>query len=155
MLSWMRHPSGRPVLPRLALIAIAATAVMACDDDPTDPATFTFEGELAGAGEFDEVSGLAEVIAGSSSFVAGVEIADGPADAVFAWTLMEGTCADPGDAVGAAASYPELEVDDEGDAQAQANIAASLDEEESYIVVVMDESGDEPVTVACGALEPN
>jgi hypothetical protein len=155
MLSWMRHPSGRPVLPRLALIAFAATAVMACDDDPTEPDTFTFEGELAGAGEFDEVSGLAEVIATTSSFVAGVEIADGPEDAVFAWTLMEGTCADPGDAVGAAASYPELEVDAEGEAAAQANIAASLDEEEDYIVVVMDESGDEPVTVACGALEPN
>jgi hypothetical protein len=155
MLSWMRHPSGRPVLPRLALVVFAATAFVACDDDPIEPDTFTWEGELAGVGEFDEVSGIAEVISGTASFVAGVQIADAPADATLTWTLREGTCADPGDAVGAAASYPALEVDDDGDAEEQATIAAGLDEEEDYVVVVTDESGDDPVTVACGALERN
>lgn len=152
MLSWMRHPSGRPVLPRLALIVFAATAVVACDDDPTDPDTLTWEADIEGVGEFDEVTGIAEVVSGTSSFVAGIEIAAAPADAEFAWTLRAGTCAAPGAAVGAAAGYPALEVDDEGAADAQANIASTLDEDEDYIVFVTDESGEESVTVACGAL---
>jgi hypothetical protein len=155
MLSWMRHPSGRPVLPRLALIVFAATAFVACDDDPTDPDTLSWDAELAGVGEFDDVTGIAEVISGTASFVAGIEISDAPEDAEFAWTLRAGTCAAPGTAVGTAASYPTLEVDDDGEAGEQANIAAALDEEDDYIVFVSDESGDESVTVACGALELN
>ena len=41
----------------------------------------------------------------------------------------------------------------DGSAAAEAEVSAALDEDDDYIVRVLDESGAAPVTVACGALE--
>jgi hypothetical protein len=58
----------------------------------------------------------------------------------------------PGDRIGGADRYPDLEVEEDGTAAAEADVTAALDEEEDYIVSVLDESGAEPVVVACGTL---
>jgi hypothetical protein len=136
----------------LSLLACVLGAT-ACDDDPTEPIdAVEWTAELAGAGEYADVEGLAAVTSTATSFDAAIEIAGAEADAVFAWLIAEGTCAEPGDRVGAADRYPELEVEQDGTAAAEADVTAALDEEGDYIVSVVDESGAEDVTVACSAI---
>lgn len=67
--------------------------------------------------------------------------------------LSDGTCAEPGDPLGSASDYADLEADAEGDATAQAEVSGALAEDGDYVVLVTDESGEDPVTAACGALE--
>lgn len=143
-------------LAALSVSLLASTiALAACDDDsPTDPVVpVEWEAQLAGVGEFEDVEGLAAVSATSTSFDAAIEIANAEEDAEFTWRVAEGTCAAPGDRLGAADRYPDLTVEADGTASAEADVTASLDEDEDYIVTVLDESGEDPVTVACGALE--
>ncbi|HEX2167126.1 MAG TPA: hypothetical protein VHG09_07790 [Longimicrobiales bacterium] len=140
----------------LSVAVLASTlALAACDDDsPTDPVTpVEWEAQLAGVGEFEDVEGLAAVSSTATSFDAAIEIAGAEEDAVFTWRVAEGTCAQPGDRIGAADRYPDLEVEADGTASAEADVTAALDEEEDYIVSVLDETGEAAVTVACGALE--
>jgi hypothetical protein len=99
------------------------------------------------------VEGDAAVVSAATSLAAEIAIEGAEADAVFTWMIREGSCATPGDAVGTATSYPDLEADASGDADAETTIAAGLDEDEDYIVLVRDETGAAPVTVACSALE--
>jgi hypothetical protein len=141
-------------LAALSVSLLASTiALAACDDDPTNPVVpVEWEAQLAGVGEFEDVEGLAAVSATSTSFDAAIEIANAEEDAEFTWRVAEGTCAAPGDRVGAADRYPDLTVEADGTAAADADVTATLDEDEDYIVSVLDETGEDPVTVACGAL---
>ena len=153
MMSLIRHSAARRGIGRWSLV-VAALALVACDDDPTEPGdVLGWEAELVGTGTFEDVVGVVAVVTNASSFTATIELADAPPEGVFSWTLMEGSCADPGDAVGSASSYPDLEVGDDGDAGEEADVVAALDEEGDYVVMVSDESDDDPVTVACGALQ--
>jgi hypothetical protein len=152
----LTHNSYARRLATLSVSLLASTIVLAaCDDDsPTDPVVpVEWEAQLAGVGDYDEVDGLAAVSSTATSFDAAIEIANATEDAVFTWRVAEGTCAEPGDRVGAANRYPDLEVGEDGTADADADVTAALDEAGEYIVSVLDESGDEPVTAACGALE--
>jgi len=136
-------------------LVLAAFTLAACDDDDdstTPPDPVEWEAELEGAGEFEEVTGVAAVLSTQSKFEATIEIQGAPADATFAWTVAAGSCAQPGNAVGAANAYPDLEVGEDGTAEAEAEVTAALNASGNYIVHVIDDSGDEPVTVACGAL---
>lgn len=140
---------------RLAALPVAlfSLAVVACDDDSSGPGTpIEWQAELAGVGEFEEVEGTAAVISTRSALEATIELANAPADATFAWTIATGTCAQPGTAIGAATRYPELEVSEDGAAEAEADVPAGLNSAGSYIVRVIDDSGESPVVVACGAL---
>lgn len=142
-------------LATLTISLLASTIVLAaCDDDPTDPVVpVEWDAQLAGVGTYDDVEGLAAVSSTATSFDAAIEITNATEDAVFTWRVAEGTCAEPGDRIGAAERYPDLEVGEDGTAEADADVTAALDEDGEYIVSVLDESGDDPVTVACGALE--
>lgn len=135
-------------------VAVIGVVLGACDDDPTnpDPAN-AWEATLAGQGTHAEVAGEAAVLSNSVAFAAEIALEDAPADAVFEWAVVEGTCAEPGDVVGEASAYPELEVAANGTAAAEADDDVSLDVDEDYAVVVTDESGAASVLVACGALE--
>jgi len=130
-------------------------ALAACDDDsPTDPVVpVEWEAQLAGAGVYEDIEGLAAVSSTATSFDAAIEIANAEEGAEFTWRVAEGTCAAPGDRVGAADRYPDLEVGADGTAGAEADVTGALDEDGDYIVRVLDETGQAPVTVACGALE--
>lgn len=150
------HESHARRLAALSVALLASTIALAgCDDDsPTDPVVpVEWEAQLAGVGEFADVEGLAAVSATATSFDAAIEIANAEEDAAFTWRVAEGTCAAPGDRVGAADRYPDLEVEADGTASAEADVTAALDEDGEYIVSVLDEAGQAPVTVACGALE--
>lgn len=155
MMSSIRRSFSQRTAVRSAVLIVTALVFAACDDDDiVDPdPPISWEAALTGTGNFEDVTGAAEVISNSTAFAAEIAIDDAPADAVFAWAVMEGTCAAPGDRVGAADAYPDLEVNDDGAATAEADDSVALVEDDDYIVVVTDESGDDPVTVACAALE--
>lgn len=127
----------------------SSVALSACDDDPIEPiAPVEWLAELAG-----DIDGIAAASSAGSAFDAAIEIEGADADAVFTWAVAAGTCATPGARVGAADDYPDLEVGEDGTAAAEAEVNAGLDDEDDYIVRVLDESGEGPVTIACGALE--
>lgn len=140
-------------LAALSISLLASTiAVAACDDDPIEPIdAVEWEAELAGTGEYADVEGVAAMAFTATSFDAGIEIAGATEDDVFAWEVAEGTCAEPGDRLGAAAAYPDLEVAANGTASADADVNAVVDEDGDYIVRVIEDSGEEPVVVACAA----
>lgn len=142
-------------LTALSATLLASTLLLAaCEDDPTTPVVpVEWESQLAGVGTFDEVEGLAAVSSTSTSFDAAIEITGAAEDAVFTWSVAGGTCAAPGNRVGAADRYPDLEVAADGTASAEAEVTAALAEDGDYIVRVLDETGQQPATVACGALE--
>jgi hypothetical protein len=147
-MNWINVSDARRMVARAAILLASVAFTAACDDAtaPEDPVLW--ESELAG----DEVEGLADVSAASGSFAVEIEIANAEPEAELTWRVAAGTCAAPGTRVGAANRYPVLEVDANGLAEAEAVVPAALDEEEDYIVAVLDESGAQPVYVACGAL---
>lgn len=135
----------------LTVSLVASTVVLAaCDDDPVDPIVpVEWLATLTG----DDVEGVASASAAGNSFDAAIEIENAEEDAVFTWGVYAGTCAAPGARIGAADRYPDLEVAADGTAEAEAEVNAALDEEDPYIVRVLDESGAQTVTIACGVLE--
>lgn len=141
--------AGRPAV----LLAAALTAGACDDDDPFDPGPTTeWAADLTGEGNYEDVTGGVVVVASDDALAAGIEI-EGAADGdVFAWGVSEGTCAAPGDPIGDAGAYPDLEVDANGAAAAEADQDVGLEAGEDYIVQVTEESGNEPVVVACSAL---
>lgn len=154
-MSSIRYPQARRLATVSASLLAFTVFLGACDDDsPIEPSdTVEWEAQLAGTAAYEEVEGLASVSSTATSFDAAIEIANGEDGAVFTWQIAAGTCAQPGDRVGAADRYPELEVAADGTAEAEADVTAALDEEDEYIVRVLDASGTAPATVACAALE--
>lgn len=148
------HNRTRRVATLSSALIISAIVFAACDDSPTTPVTpVEYQAALVGSDEHDEVEGIASVTARAISFDAEIEIANAEADAVYTWQVATGTCTQPGSRVGAADRYDDLEVAEDGTAAADAEVPVALSSSGSYIVRVLDESGDEPVTIACGALE--
>ncbi len=153
MIQSIRRSFDHRLIGRAAAVVVAALALSACDDDPVDQGpTHRWDAEIVGEGEFEDITGAAAVLSNSVAFSAAIEIEGAPADAVFAWAVQEGTCEDPGDRVGAEAAYPDLEADDDGFAEAEADDGFSMSDEEDYVVTITDESGDDAVTVACSVL---
>lgn len=144
----------RSILRSTVLALMAVLAVAACDDDPAEPDTTLLEAVLEGIEPYEDVEGDVDIESRSNSFTAEISIAGANEGDEFDWTVARGTCAQPGNAVGQAASYPALQVDEEGTASAEATVNVALDEDEDYIVRVIDNSGQEPAPVACGEVGP-
>lgn len=133
-----------------AALLVCAVGIAACDDSPTDPGDPV---DWAATLEGDVIEGTASVTSNNISFNAEIAIENGEEDEVFSWQVAHGTCAQPGNPIGAAAAYPDLEVGADGTAEAEADVASGLNDDAPYIVLVVDDSGDEPVIAACGELE--
>ncbi len=145
--------AGRTAVRRALLVAAALTLVACDDDDPIDPGpATTWAADLDGTGTYDALTGSITVIANSAAFAATIDIADAPADAVFEWGVFEGTCATPGDRVGAATVYADLEADANGDASEEVEGAGGMSPDDDYIARVTDETGQTPIVVACSVL---
>lgn len=148
------HNRARRVTTLSSAFIVSAAVFAACDDSPTTPVTpVEYQAALVGTDGHDEVEGSASVTARATGFDAEIEIANAETDAVYTWHVATGTCTQPGSRVGTADRYDDLEVAEDGTAAAAADVPVALSSSGSYIVRVLDESGDEPVTVACGALE--
>lgn len=155
MLASIRRFFGSGRRGRPALLLAAALTVGACDDDddPIDPGPATeWAADLSGEGDYEDVTGAIIVLASDDALAAEIEI-DGAADGdVFAWGVHEGTCATPGERIGDADAYPDLEAGANGAATAEADQDVGLESGQHYIIQVTEEGGDEPVVVACSAL---
>jgi hypothetical protein len=138
----------RLAAPGAALLA-CFTFTAACDSSTDPPPVVIWDAELAS----DDMDAVVEVRAATASFKASIDIEGADAVAEFTWRIAAGTCTQPGERIGAANRYPALEIANDGKADAEATVSATLDEEADYIAAVLDESGAQPVIVACGPLE--
>jgi hypothetical protein len=126
----------------------------ACSDSPVDPApTMTLEAEITTSGDDDEVSGSAVVNAYSNRFEAELFLHNLALDQEYRWVVSEGTCDDSGELVGDASDYPEIEADDEGNAEIAATVNSALHSGEVYHLLILADLDEDGVTVACGDLE--
>lgn len=149
-----KHISGRPTrLGMMVLLAAPLALLAACDDDSptTPPPTTTWTAEFSGTGEYAAVTGATEVAAGVQTSSALVAVVGAEAGDAFAWYIAEGSCAEPGNALGEPGNYGLIEADGEGEGAATAAIGATLDNEETYHVELYL-ADDAAVTVACSAL---
>ncbi|HLU25221.1 MAG TPA: hypothetical protein VKZ58_05900 [Longimicrobiales bacterium] len=147
---------------RKLLLLTMAAALVACDDSSSDPqiTETTWQAELAGQGDFENVSGLVEVVS-KESLTAEIEVEGLEPEGKYSWHIAAGTCSQPGDRVGGASDYPTLSANAEGKATATVTIGRRLEASGSYHASVFfvdegdeeDEEDDETVVVACGNLE--
>jgi hypothetical protein len=135
-----------------ALLIVAALTAGACDSSTNPILPDQWEADIAGIDDFDAISGAVGIAAGAASFTATIEIEGAEPESVFGWRVAQGSCEEPGNVLGSAASYPDLEADDEGEAAQTVNITAAMVATGTYHVHVLDESGDEAVVAACGHL---
>lgn len=138
---------------RVSVAAVFIVAVAACDDSTTEPPAGDpthWSAELVAEGDAT-LAGTASVASLASELAATIEIVEGPASAVHAWYIGEGECGGEEGRVGDAEDYPLLELDEEGEAVVEAEVAAGLDPDGEYHVAVLA-SDDDDTVVACGAL---
>lgn len=142
-----------PIPPHRARVpgAVAAAALLlagGCDAVPPLPEPSAWETQLVGRGAYAELRGRAFGASqlGTSRFV--LELA-GPAGAVFAWRLVQGSCATGGAPLGPAAAYPTLRLGADGRATAQADLNFMLEPRGRYAVEVRASTE----LAACGDLE--
>ena len=149
-----------------ALALLGAVATTACSDSPTDPPEPQFElsGEVVGQGDFGDFSASAdaEVFTGNTDVTFELENVPEEAEDGLSWTFREGSCEDPGDALGEADDYPAIEADEDG---TWTGTALVVPPEEGVLVDIHvedaegnDDNGDNddnggPLPVACGELE--
>ncbi|HEX6308057.1 MAG TPA: hypothetical protein VFZ69_07710 [Longimicrobiales bacterium] len=138
---------------RVAWLSVSLLAcsigLAACDDSPTDEGDpIEWEADLTS----NDLDGTVLVSSTRTRFEATIEIANADATEEYAWRIATGTCAQPGQRIGAATLYPDLDVAANGTAEAEATVAAALDEDDDYIAQVIDDSGTSPAVVACGEL---
>lgn len=129
---------------------VLVLAIGGCVTDVA-PLTQTFwEATLTGALEQPDIGGSAAAVSVGSSTQASISV-EGVAAGTYRWGVFEGECAEPGDIVGSAGAYPELTVDQDGGASANAAFARAMSSGGRYFAQV---STGENVPVACGDFEP-
>ncbi|HEV2735879.1 MAG TPA: hypothetical protein VGV85_13620 [Longimicrobiaceae bacterium] len=153
---------------RALTLVCAAAALAACTPRiNTDPDTgrvdvdmqpVTQRGEvwnarIAGTGSAAALTGTATATAREGHIVATMNLSGAQAGGVHPWAIHEGTCAAGGAMVGAAGTYPVLQVGSNGQATATAHVMAQLNEARDYHVRVHASQTDMATVVACGALE--
>ncbi len=154
MIDSMRSVSTGRTLVRAVVIATAAFAASACDDDdPLDPGpSHTWAADLAGGAGFEAVTGDLLVTANSVSFSADLEIAGAEPAAVFSWGIFAGACDDVGDRVGAASLYADVVADANGAGVEEAIGTGGMVSGDDYVAQLTTEVAAADVVVACAAL---
>lgn len=140
------------------MLAFLGTAFIGCDptdivDDDDDPVETVFSTTLTGTDEYPEVSGEGEVVSLDTEFTASVSISGAEPGQEHPWHVHEGTCESGGAIIGPADSYPFLEVDDDGNANATVTIFdTALVEGNDYHINVHLSEDELQTIVACGDL---
>lgn len=137
---------------RKFIVMTAAAAFMVACDSATDPAVYPeWTGELEGATGYEQVEGDVEVKSKGSTFTAKIDVS-GAAQGAYKWEVAGNTCADPGNRVGAAATYTDLNVGEGGTASRNVTVTGTLNGTAKYHAAVFRVVDDERVNVACADL---
>lgn len=152
MLQTMTMEGRNRWISKLGAVAFIAVLAGACDDDPVAPDPAVYEGEVEGVGDFSALNGEVAFDAAATTLDVSVRLADYPDQGGgFPWILREGTCADPGDALGELDDYPVIELDEEGEWSDV--VTASIDnDEDSYVFELRRSADDGETVIACGDL---
>jgi hypothetical protein len=138
------------VRPR-ALLTLFALGFAACvDTNDTGPTTITWEAQLASL-QYPDLSGHVAAFSDGDGTSVGVEITGAEAGTTLNWGIGIGSCAAPGQQIGPDSDYPALDPSLSGSASAEAQLAYSLSEEDTYYAELRSADGSQ---AACGDLEP-
>jgi hypothetical protein len=124
-------------------------------DDGYDVDAAEWQANLQGRSGFEGVSGSATAHVRDGRTHVEASVSGAPADGTHPWHIHEGTCASGGGIVGDADAYPPLEIGDDGQASAEADIDVALQDGASYHVNVHASPDDLGTIVACGDLMTN
>ncbi len=138
--------AGISIFDRVRCLPIALVLLAACASG-TEPEIYAWEGELVGT-PGNPLNGNVAVISQFGRTEVSIQIEGGEPAATYAWRINEGTCAQEGDLLGGAASYPDLETNGEGTATANNTLAGSLRPDGGFAARVLADA----VVSACGEL---
>lgn len=141
-------------LSRIGALALVVLLAGACDDEsPLGPDPSVFEGEVAGVDPFEDLSGDITLEVGTEALQIALALSDFPEPGDgFPWILRDGTCAVPGDEIGALEDYPLIEPDDDGEWTDVVEIEAD-DEADAYVIEIRRSEDEEDTVIACGELD--
>jgi hypothetical protein len=143
---------GAPMTARRAGLLVLCVIGAACVDlNSGEPTVTLWETQLEAEPDFPGVAGQAAAVSSANGTEAGAAIRGAEPDATHPWSVRLGSCAGPGDQIGADDDYPELEVSEAGRAEANARFGLTLSLEDAYHVEVRLSASDRS-RVACGDL---
>jgi hypothetical protein len=142
---------------RTSLLAAALALVAAgCDDSTTPPVVDPpqFLGNLVAAEGFEELEGSAVVVpVTATGFEVAMALEGAPAtDDGFPWLLREGSCAEPGDALGDWEDFPLIDPDGEGEWNAEVDVPLDA-EADGYVIDIRRAEDDLDTVMACAFVE--
>lgn len=113
----------------------------------------TWEAQLVSTVANPDLTGqVAAAAQGGGGTDVGIGISGAVPGAVHLWGVWSGTCALPGDLMGASADYPTLAVSDSGKASAETHLVTRLSADSSYHAELR-ESASNATRIACGNLQ--
>lgn len=135
---------------RAGFLACGALATLAaCVDLGSAEPAITWEAELVPALDQPELGGQAALVAQLSRTDAGIGIRGAQPGATHTWRVRMGTCATPGEGIGPESDYPQLVVNELGEASAEMQIGHRLTTDTSYHAEVRASPTD-TTRIACG-----
>jgi len=142
-------PRSAVALPALLLLLAPA----ACSDaSPTEPPAtpVVYQGEITPVEGFPDLAGgvTLALLAGGFDIEVAMQGAPEPHEDGFPWMLREGTCAEPGDFLGAWEEFPSVDLDADGRWEATVSVALS-EEAEGYVVDFRRSADDLEIPLAC------
>ena len=139
----------------LAILGCAPCLAASACVGATEPlAVVKWEADLIGTdGLADPPSGSVAMVIGEFETQVGISVRDVPAHATLAWDVKAGTCATPGDRVGAASVFVPIQVSDSGTGAAEATIARRVATDGPYAGFLYEDAAGPVGVLACADLE--
>lgn len=147
----MRTPQP---LARLAP-AFAVGLLGACSGISEPPETLTVESELQSAdGVVDPIAGTVAMVIGERQTQIGIGVRGGVDGTILGWAVRNGSCRESGDRVGPVTAFPDIEIQEDGDGDAETVIFRRLPADEIYAAEVFGGPGATGTVQACADLDP-
>jgi hypothetical protein len=129
--------------------------VIACSNIAEPPGTFTAEAALQPAdGVADPVTGNVAMVIGARQTQIGVSVRGGADGTRLGWAVRNGSCSGTGQRVGPASAFPAIEIEEDGEGEAQTVIFRRIDVDDRYAAEVFDQPDGTGTVQACADLVP-
>ena len=136
---------------RTKLVALTPLLLASCST-PTDSGAIPFEGELSPLGA-STVEGSVAAVTEVDRTQASIAIRRALPGVRYTWSLHRGDCSARGELLGGVAVYPELDVGEDGMADAHGVVPRRFVRGVAYAAWVDRDDDTGSVAVACGRLE--